>query len=45
MTDSRETPKVDFIKIPKNKDVSYEEIRELLLRRHNSEHIGENDIM
>lgn len=45
MTKSRETPKVDFTKIPKNTDVSYEEIRELLLRRHNSEHLSDNDIM
>lgn len=45
MTKSRTTPKVNFTKIPDNKEVSYEEIRALLWRRHKNDHIGDNDTM
>lgn len=35
----------DFTTIPDNKDVSYEEIREILWRRHKTSRLGDNDIV
>ena len=45
MVQMRNTPGNSFTNIPDNQGVTYEEIRAILWRRHDTDRIGDNDTM